>query len=168
MFFFIILVTTAAPYFFCTLTPLISISWPNNQVCFFRVINWRCKSLVSQKRVKHFMMMIILLLWFIILYPSKSIRTSVSCPNYSKCSYFYVFKNYIFVHLNNFLGCFHYFGHHSRSIFYFAPFPLSSQYFNIIISCASLEQLMGAVSHSFLEKSTTYHDDVDDYFSSEY
>ena len=32
-FFFIILVTTAAPQFFCTLTSLNSISEPNNQLC---------------------------------------------------------------------------------------------------------------------------------------
>ena len=62
-----------------------------------------------------------------------------------------------------FLGCFfHYFGHHGRSLFFFAPLPLSSQYLDLISRCASLEQLMGAVSHSFLEKSKKYYDDDDD------
>ena len=51
--------------------------------------------------------------------------------------------------------------------FFFAPLPLSSQNLHLIISCALLEQLMGAVIPSLLEKSKTNYDD-DDYFSSEY
>ena len=52
--------------------------------------------------------------------------------------------------------------------FFFAPLPLSSQNLHLIISCALLEQLMGAVIPSFLEKSKKNYDDDDDYFSSEY
>ena len=67
--------------------------------------------------------------------------------------------------LNDFQSVFHYFGHHGRSTSFFAPLSLSSQYLDLIIRCASLEQLMGAVSHSFLEKSKNFHDDDDDYFN---
>ena len=47
-------------------------------------------------------------------------------------------------------------------IFILLCLPLSSQYLDLISGCASLEQLMGAVSHSFLEKSKKYDDDDDD------
>ena len=59
----------------------------------------------------------------------------------------------------------HFFGHHGRSLIFFAPLPLSSQYLYLIISCALLEQLMGPVIHplffSFF-KSKNIHDDEDD------
>ena len=43
-----------APFFFCTLTPLISLSWPNNQVRIFRAINRHCKSLFFVFKSKKF------------------------------------------------------------------------------------------------------------------
>ena len=54
--------------------------------------------------------------------------------------------------------------------FFFSPLPPSFQNLHLIISCALLEQLMGAVIPSFLEKSKLNYDDDydDDYFSSEY
>ena len=45
--FFIILVTTAAPHFFCTLTSINSISEPNNPVCVLGTINERYEVLCN-------------------------------------------------------------------------------------------------------------------------
>ena len=92
--------------------------------------------------------MIISILCFIIFSPIKRFITLVLCQNYSKFSYIYAFKGQIFffLNLNDFLGVFHYFGPY---FFVVASLPLSSQYLDLIIRCASLEQLMGALSHFF-------------------
>ena len=57
-----------------------------------------------------------------------------------------------------------FFGHNGCSKFFFRS-PFLSQYLDLITRCASLEQLMGAISHFFFVfflKIEHFHDDDDD------
>ena len=91
------------------------------------------------------------------------VMTSVPCQNYTKFSYFYVFRGPFFWR-TWFLGCFSLFWLPWPLHIFFAILPIYSQYLDLIIRCAYLEQLMDAISHSFLEKSNKFNDEYDGYY----